>query len=721
MGYNLRQKYRSYGIAARDATSYLCRKFRQMVHFRLSFYSILAVLFFTAPFIPLWGQELDSIIQLEAVEVSARRAGTILSSTTLLKTENITHTGLTKMACCNLSESFENSASANIAYTDAVSGAKQIQLLGLAGVYTQTLAENIPVLRGLASTYGWSYVPSSWLESIQIAKGASSVVNGYEAVAGQINLEFRKPNASEPLYADVYADDLLHFEANVAARLQVGEKLWTGLMLHGTQSVHPASLADRHDRNRDHFLDVPKTRNINLYNRWFYLDEERGIQSRTGVKFVYDDRRAGQDSTCHDVGSSGIPLFESPIRNTNLTLYNKTGFTIGDTPGTSLGIINNFTRHEQQSAFGRKTFNGVQNSYYANVLYTSFLGTTDHRYTVGASFAYDRYDTEFLDSLAYNQTPLTRIGRTEIVPGAFAEYTFSGVEKLTVVAGLRIDYNSRYGWLFTPRANLKYDVGEYAVVRASAGRGFRSANVIAENIGLLASSRQFDLSDIDNLDIERAWNFGGNLVFYIPVWDERRATLSLDYFHTRFQNQAIADIERDRNAVFFYNLDGQSYANAWQADLSLNIIRGLDLFAAFRFNNNRITYSEGSRRYEVEKPLVTSSRGLVNLSYATALKRWVFDVTAQLNGQSRLPGLNGYDSQKRYSPAYPVYFAQITKNSKRFDFYIGAENLLDYKQPNPIVGWENPFQRDFDASMIWGPLVGRKIYCGIRLRIGELF
>jgi outer membrane receptor for ferrienterochelin and colicin len=623
------------------------------------------------------------------------------------------------MACCTLSESFENSAAANVAYTDAISGAKQIQLLGLAGIYTQTLAENIPVLRGLASTYGWSYTPSSWLESIQISKGASSVVNGYEAIAGQINMEFRKPVSGESVYTDFYANDLLHLEENVAARWQLNEKLWTGLMLHGTQSIHPEALAEQHDRNRDHFLDAPKTQNVNLYNRWFYLDEENGIQSRSGVKFVYDDRFGGQDASCHDL-VEGIPYFEAPVKNTGFTLYNKTGITVGAKPGTSLGIINNFTWHEQRSAFGRKTFNGKQASWYANVLYSSYLNTENHRYTAGASFAYDNYDTEFLDSLEWNQTPLTRLNRTEVVPGIFAEYTFSGIEKLTLVAGLRVDYNSRYGWLVTPRANVKYDVSDHIIVRASAGRGYRSANVISENIGLMASSRQFDLSQINSLDMERAWNFGGNLVLYIPTWGGRQATLSLDYFHTRFQNQAIVDIERNRNAVFFYNLAGRSFANAWQADLLLTVFRGFDVFAAFRLNNNRITYSGDNRRIETEKPLVSSYRGLVNLSYATALKRWVFDVTAQLNGQSRLPGLNGYDSQKRYSPAYPVYFAQITKNSKRFDVYLGVENLLDYKQENPITGWENPFQRDFDASMIWGPLAGRKIYLGFRLRLGEM-
>jgi outer membrane receptor for ferrienterochelin and colicin len=683
------------------------------------------IILFVFPAFPVFAQdavdrtEPDSIVRLNNVTVSARRRGTVLSSASLLKSETITGAGLTKMACCNLSESFENSATANVAYTDAISGAKQIQLLGLAGIYTQTLAENIPVLRGLASTYGWSFIPSSWLESIQISKGASSVVNGYEAIAGQINLEFRKPHSSESFYADLYADDLLHLEENIAARWQLNDKLGTGLMLHGTQSIHPAALTDLHDRNKDHFLDAPKTQNINLYNRWFYLDEENGVQSRTGVKFVYDDRFAGQDATCHDL-VEGIPYFESPIKNTGLTVYNKTGITTGKRPGTSLGIINNFTRHEQRSAFGYKTFNGQQLSYSANVLYSSYLHTTDHRYTAGASFSYDNYRTEFLDSLEWNQTPLTRLNRTELAPGVFAEYTASAIDKLTWVVGLRIDYNSRYGWLFTPRTNVKYDLSENIIVRASAGRGFRSANVIAENIGLMASSRLFDLSQIANLDIERAWNFGGNLAFYIPIWDGRQATLSLDYFHTRFQNQVIVDVERNRNAVFFYNLAGSSFANAWQADLSLTAFRGLDIFAAFRLNNNRITYNDGNRLVETDKPLVASYRGLVNLSYATPLKRWVFDVTAQVNGQSRLPNLNGYDSQKRYSPVYPVYFAQITKNSKRFDAYLGVENLLDYKQENPIAGWENPFQRDFDASMIWGPLVGRKIYVGFRLRLGEI-
>jgi outer membrane receptor for ferrienterochelin and colicin len=661
---------------------------------------------------------------LDEIMVSSFRSGTVLSSSSPFKTETITTTGLKKMACCNLSESFENSASATVGFTDAVSGAKQIQLLGLSGIYSQTLAENVPVLRGLVSTYGLSYIPASWLESIQISKGTSSVVNGYESITGQMNLEFKKPNNTEPLFINLYIDDDLHYEGNMTAAAQVSKNLWTGLLLSGMFST------EVHDENGDNFLDMPKMKYINAYNRWLYLNDEKGIQSRTGVKFLYEDRIAGQTADCHKKHGIEIPpfgLFESNILNKNFTVDNKTGISIGDKEGQSLGVINSFTHHEQHSVFGHKTFIGTQNSYYLNVLFSSFIDNTNHRYMAGASFAYDNYQTDFEDKYidkyaSMIRTPLTAINRAEAVPGVFAEYTNTQTKNLTVVTGLRIDYNSRFGWLATPRLNIKYDVAKFITVRASAGRGFRSSNILAENIGLMASSRNFDISNINELGIEKAWNFGGNIAFDIPCGDDRRAKLSIDYFHTSFGNQVIVDAERDRNAVFFYNSNSSTnYANAWQTDLSVILFKGFEMFAAFRYNNNRITYADGTQLFETDKPLFSRYRGLINVSYATNLRRWVFDVTAQFNGQTRLPGLNGYDSEKIYSPAFPVYFAQVTRNSKRFDIYLGAENILGYTQKDPIRKWENPFDSDFDASMVWGPINGIRIYGGIRLRIGKLY
>lgn len=659
--------------------------------------------------------------QLEETVVSFYRPGTMLSSFKPLKTETITETGLRKLACCTLSESFENSASVSVGFTDAVSGAKQIQLLGLSSVYSQILSENIPTLRGLVATYGWAYTPGSWLESIQFSKGAASVVNGYESITGQMNLEFKKPNLTEPLFINVYADDERRYEGNITSSVQLNPYLWTSLLLNGNINTSV------HDENGDGFLDMPKTKNVNLYNRWFYLHPEKGIQSRTGLKFLYDNRIAGQDALIHGENPmSNAPLFETNITNRNFTVDNKTGFAIGDKDGQSLGIINSFTRHEQASEFGLKLFNGTQTSYYANVLFSSYIHSTAHRYTAGASFAYDKYDMEYADALEFNNTPLTRLDRQETVPGVFGEYTYSNDKGLTVVMGLRADHHNRFGWFVTPRAHLKYDVNSFFTVRASAGRGSRSPNMIPENIGLLASSRKLYVDNINQLDREKAWNYGGNLTFSIPVWDEKKATLSLDYFRTEFQNQVVVDIERNRNAVYFYNQDGgKAFANVWQADFSANIFQGFDVFAAFRYNNNRITYLQNNQQYEVEKTLTPNYRGLLNVSYATKLRRWVFDATAQVNGKSRLPGINGYQSESKYSPSYPVLFGQITKNSKRFDVYLGVENLLDFRQKDPVNYWDpmyagNAFSRDFDASVVWGPITGRKIYAGIRVRIGDL-
>jgi len=650
---------------------------------------------------------------LERVTVTASKHNPILSKVSVLKTETINKTGLVKLACCNLAESFENSATVTVGFSDAISGAKQVQLLGLSGIYTQLQSENIPTLRGLASTYGWSYIPGSWLESIQISKGASSVINGYESVAGQINLEYKKPNYTEPLFINLYSNQLGCYEGNVTAATQVAKNLWTGLLVSGTLDK------SAHDYNGDGFLDMPQTEMINVYNRWYYLSPN-GVQSRTGIRFLYENRDAGHDTKHSTVSSSGTH-YTTNIDNRNFTVENKTGFPVGNREGQSLGIINSFTHYNQNSTFGEKTFDGTQNSYYSNILFSSQIGdNSSNKYTVGGSFTYDNFKTQYKDLLPFNLTPLTALNRTEIVPGVFGEYTYSPQEKFTLILGARADYNSKYGWLYTPRANAKYNISDNIILRGSIGKGYRAPNVIADNIGIMASSRKLYLDGISDLNIESAWNYGGNITYYIPIWNKRKITLSLDYFHTEFQNQAIVDLERNSNSVYFYNLKGRSFADVWQVDLSVTPFNGFDIFTAFRYNNTRITYSDGAEQYLVEKPLTARYRGLLNLSYATKFKKWVFDFTTQLNGPSRIPCLNGYNSELKESPSFPIFFAQVTKNTKRIDIYLGAENILNYTQKDPIINATNPFDQGFESSFVWGPIVGRKIYIGARIRIGKL-
>jgi len=682
--------------------------------------------------------KLKKDVALEEVVVETAQKGTVFNRLDVGKVERITKTGLVKMACCNLSESFENSATVTVGFTDAVSGVKQVQLLGLSGIYSQLLSENVPTFRGLLSTFGWGYIPGSWLESIQISKGASSVVNGYESISGQINIEMKKPNYTEPLFINLYADQLGRYEANITAATKVTKDLYTGLLVHGSTETDGIAGEKYHDRNEDGFLDMPESKFINIFNRWFYLNEN-GIQSRTNLRILADDRKAGQSDHVHGEGHTD-DLYKTRIKNQAFSIENKTGITVGG-EGKSLGIINAFNHTGENLAFGNKTFDGRQNSFYSNVLFTN-TENQKHRYTFGASFAYDNYENYYQDTIRGDwsehdidhnllpQTPRTALNRSETIPGVFAEYTYNWKDRFILVAGVREDWNSRFGWLFTPRANVRYNLLPELIFRASAGRGYRSPNAIADNIGYLATSRNFHVDGIDDLDIEKAWNYGSNLTAYIPFFDGKTLTLSVDYFHTRFDNQAVIDIERSRHDVYFYNLNGKSFANALQADVSFTAFKGFDVFAAFRYNKAEITYSHNNNNYTMETPLVSSYRGLVNLAYATRLRKWVFDFTAQINGPARIPGLNGYESERRYSKPYPVYFAQITKNTKRFDIYAGSENLFDFRQKKskydptdqegPVYNYDRPWSQDFDASRVWGPVAGRKIYVGIRWRIGKL-
>lgn len=683
-------------------------------------------------------------VSLDEVSVSANRQGMLQNRTSLGQLETINRMGLTKMACCTLSSSFENTATTQTTYSDAVTGTKQIQMLGLSSVYMQTMAENVPSLRGLANVFGWDYTPSSWLEGIAIAKGAGTVVNGYEGVTGQMNLDFSKPNQGQPLYIDLYTDTDLHNEVNAILKHQFSPKLFSALMLHTTQTTMPDRWHDRMDANGDGFMDMPKIHNYNVYNRWLFADEEHGVQSRLDVKFAFDQRKSGQISTHHS------PSYEVTTRNLNFQASNKTGISIGDKEGQSLGIINSVTLHGLRTRYGGKMLDGDQLSYYGNVIFNSDLGSPSHLYQVGMGYQYDKTVTDY-GHYVYQLNAENDKHRYEVVRdmrfdyrpkesfvGAFAEYTNTMLKNITMQIGTRIDHNSHYGWLFTPRINMKYTSGRWLVARLSAGRGYRSVNPLVENLGIMASSRTiYNYYGDADFPIEKAWNIGGNVIFTIPIWGNQEATLSLDYYHVRFDERVLTDLYAHPQRACIYGQGGKSHTNTWQMDLAMPLFEGMTLYAAWKYTSQRMSYRKvedvvlpsgqtvidlsSGENYYSSIPLVGTYKALANLQYATNMRRWVFDVTCQLNGRSNLPTTMGSDGvwKNGHSPAYTLLFAQVTKRFKLFEIYVGGENLLNYKQKDPIIGWDNPFSDRFDASVVWAPITGSKYYVGLRLNLGK--
>jgi outer membrane cobalamin receptor len=659
---------------------------------------------------------------LDEIVVTGRQAGNYISKISTLKTEVISAAGLTKMACCNLAESFENSASISVGYSDAVSGARQIRLLGLSGQYVQLLDESRHDLRGLAQPFGLSYAPGQWLASIQIAKGAGSILQGYENITGQINLEYRKPITPQPLFLNLYIDRFLRTEVNVASSLQLSDKWSTVLLAHG--STDPT----RYDENKDGFIDEPVKKQINLANRWTYL-ADNGAQLRFGVKGLYEKRESGQMDfdARRPRDTTG---YGSHIENKHFSTYVKAAFPLTARqapredletapPASNIAFIGDYTFHELNSFFGLKNYNGRENTASFNTLFQSGFGKY-HTYTAGLSFRWDDYQ-EQLDDVWFTtgkqqQSQSINLDRTETVGGIFGEYTFAYREKLTLVAGLRADYHSMYRWLITPRATLKYNFTDQLVLRTSAGRGFRSPNAIADNIGMLATGRKIRIED--NLKMEEAWTMGGSFSWYFPLGYDHNASVSVDYFHTAFTNQTIIDQERylyepqqNYSTYWIYNLLGKSYSDTYQIDFNVQPVERFTIMATFRYTDAKTAYAHDRLK---ERPLNDRFKAVLNLQYATRMNIWTFDFTAQLNGQSRLPDVAEIHPDDRYSPVYPLFFAQITRKFKGLDVYLGCENILNYMQQDPIINPGDPYSSGYNSSVIWGPLMGRRIYAGLR-------
>ncbi|MHC1780754.1 MAG: TonB-dependent receptor [Bacteroidales bacterium] len=636
--------------------------------------------------------------ELQAARVVSKQQGNYLSKLTSVKTEVISAAGLCKMACCNLAESFENSASVTVGYSDAITGARQIRLLGLSGIYTQMLDENRPVMRGIASPFGLSYIPGQWLESIQIAKGPSSVINGTEAITGQINLEHRKPTKEEPFFLNLFLSNTLRTEANVASSLQLNNR-WSTVLL-GHFSTDPAD----HDGNHDGFRDEPQSVQFNFSNRWLYI-AENGLQMRIGFKALSDNRLAGQTGftreTTRDLNSWG-----SEIKNKGFNGYFKIGVPLSEGNTKNIAAVVDYSYHKLESFFGLKDYNAHQNSLFANLIFQNELNE-NHKYSLGVSANMDDINEHLKDYFAGNYYDIYP-GRTEKSVGAYGEYTYTQGEKITVVAGLRADYNNYHGWLPAPRINIKYAFDEKLIFRASGGRGFRSTNIVPDNLGMLSTGRKVDAQA--NLNIEDAWTYGANLTGYFPL-GYSDASLSFDYFRTDFNKQVIVDQEFDLSKISIYNLDGRSFTNTYQADLNIEPIERFTILTTFRYTDAKVTLKGQGL---VEKPLTSRYKGVLNFQYATRMNKWTFDFTAQLNGPSRLPYF--FDGGG-HSPVYAMFYAQITKKFRDMDVYVGGENLSNYRQKHAIISSENPYSPSFNSTVIWGPLMGIKVYAGLRYTI----
>jgi outer membrane receptor for ferrienterochelin and colicin len=645
---------------------------------------------------------------LDAVILTSRKQATVKSYIQATNTFTVTSTELLKAACCNLAESFETNPSIDVNFADAVTGTRQIKMLGLTTPYILIATENIPAIRGASQAFGLSFIPGTWVESVQITKGTGSVVNGFESIAGQINVEMVKPTTDDRIFVNLYAATNERVELNTHFNTKVSDKWSTGLYLHGNTQQQ------KHDVNDDGFLDMPLYNQINVMNRWQYTNLEKGVVSFINLRYLNDEKQAGQVAFNPDTDKLTTNNWGSQINTERFEVSTKLGYVNPEIPYQSIGFQTAFSHHKQDSYFGLNIYDIQHNSFYSNVMYNTIISDSRHKIKTGLSFTYDQFE-----ELVKTQT----FERVENSFGGFFEYAYDDLDKLTMTAGVRIDQNNKLGLFVTPRLHARYTPWGKSAFRASIGRGKRSANIFAENLNLFASSRQINILNdggkIYGLDPEIAWNYG---VSYLQGFNllGRNADVTFDFYRTDFQNQVVVDWENPFE-INFYNLEGQSFANSFQFEFNHNTFEGFDLRLAYKYYDIQTDFNSG----RLEKPLVPKHRLFANAGYETHRTdkgtQWKFDATYNWISAQRFPSTDLSAPQfqlDNFSPTIGTLNLQVTKVfSPKFEIYLGGENVTNVRQPNPILSADNPFGSNFDSNFVYGPIFGSLYYAGLRYKI----
>lgn len=651
---------------------------------------------------------LKSTSNLDEVTVTARQQATSRSFIKATNTLNVSSEELLKAACCNLAESFETNPSIDVNFADAISGTRQIKMLGLTSPYILITTENVPSIRGASQAYGLSFIPGTWVESIQITKGAGSVVNGYESIAGQINAELQKPATDDKLFVNAYGAGNGRFELNTHFNAKLDERWSSGLYLHGNMRQ------TEFDKNNDSFLDAPLMQQVNVMNRWQYTDTENGYLGFFNIRYLNDEKRTGQTFFDPDTDRGTTNAWGSQIKTQRFDVSGKFGYVNPAIPWRTSGLQLAYSHHDQKSYFGLNDYNIQHNSLYANLLYNTIISDSRHKIKTGVSATYDGYDELVVTE---------NFSRIENSVGAFFEYNFDNLGDLNFTAGLRGDIHNSLGAFLTPRFHLRYTPWEKSAFRISAGRGKRSANIFAENQSIFASSRSLEIfgngGKIYGLDPEIAWNYGVSYMQGFNLFG-RKADFTVDFYRTDFDNQIVVDWENP-SEVRFYNLEGESFSNNFQAEFNYNPLTHFDVRLAYKFYDVETSFLSGKK----QTPLTPKHRFFANASFLTHQNdkggNWKFDATYNYLGEQRFASSESYLNTiglEQFSPSVSTLNAQVTKVfSANFEIYVGGENITNVTQKNPIVGSDNPFGTTFDTTYVYGPIFGSSYYAGLRYRL----
>ncbi|MCE2613820.1 TonB-dependent receptor [Flavobacteriaceae bacterium D16] len=593
-----------------------------------------------------------------------------------------------------------------------------IHINGLEGPYTLVMIDGMPIVSGLGTVYGLTGIPNSLIEQIEIVKGPASSLYGSEAVGGLINVITKHAPLAPEFSADAFITGWGEYNLDVGAKVSVGKK--TDLLL----GVNYFNFDVPTDENGDNFTDVTLQNRISVFQKWNIKREDSRIFSLAG-RFFYEDRWGGEMQWTPEFRGGDVIYGES--------IYTRRWEILGkyQLPLKEKFLLSfSYNDHSQNSVYGDLPYLADQRIGFGQLSWDKALGK--HDLLIGSAVRYSYYD---------DSTPATANLRSNEpdrvwIPSLFVQDEIKMNPKVSVLTGLRYDYDNRHGSILTPRGAVKWKLSDQDILRFNAGTGFRVVNLFTEEHAALTGAREVVITE--ELEPERSFNF--NLNYLKKIYADSGTFIGLDasVFYTQFSNIILPDYDTDPNQIIYNNLDGKSVSQGISANLDLVFPNGLKFLVGVTLQDVKSTENGLTQR----QILTESYSGTWSVSYTFRSLDLSVDYTGNLYGPMRLPLLGPLDPREEFSPAWSIQNIQFTYDGlPGFQIYGGIKNLLDWtpNRGNPFIiarandpfdrqvvfdnsgsvvpTADNPFALTFDPSYVYGPNQGIRAFFGLRYQL----
>lgn len=594
-----------------------------------------------------------------------------------------------------------------------------IHINGLEGPYTMILIDGMPIVSGLSTVYGLTGIPQSLIERVEIVKGPASTLYGSEAVGGLINIITKRP-ANAPLFsADIFSSDWGDVNTDLGLKFRAGKKAQSLLGVNYFNYQNPT------DKNNDGFTDLTLQNRISIFNKWA-ITRKYNREFSFAARYNYEDRWGG-DMRFDNSFRGGDSIYGESIYTKRWELFGV--YQLPTIEKIKLQFSAN--THQQNSYYGTTPYFANQNIFFSQLTWNKNIGK-HHDILLGASYRYTYFDDNTAATADFDTINIPKNKASIItLPGMFLQDEITLNKLNTLLVGLRYDYNSLHGNVFSPRLNFKRtSKDKMNVLRLSFGNGYRIANIFTEDHAALTGSRKVEF--VSALKPETSWN--GNINFVKKLKISSKSFLSIDgtAFYTYFNNRIIPDYEKDPNKIIYGNLNGHAVSQGVSINIDATFANGLKTTIGSTLMDVNFT-NNGQK----QRQLLTERWSTVwNFGYTFKKQGVEINYTGNLYGSMLLPLLSDLDNRLKQSPIHSIQNLQITKSFKKnFEFYGGLKNILNFTPPansiarsfdpfdkqvkfdsngQAISTPNNPYALTFDPTQMFASNQGRRLFFGMR-------